>query len=228
MTAEAPSRPRARSKWLTEIIREHGWAIRRLAKKPAFTIVVAFTLALAIGGNAAIYSVVSGVLLKPLPYPEPERLVRLFSQHQRTADAALPPADLHAFRGQTHLFAGVVGFYREGHEFRGSAGPENLEGLFVTSGYFELLGAPLLLGRTFTQEDEHPAADRVVLSERVWRSRLDADPSIVGRIVHLSRRPFVVIGIAASGLQHVGGRQRSLPHERPSTSGFRSRSTPRT
>ena len=212
MTADVPHHDRSRSEWLAQIVREHAWAIRRLAKKPGFTVVVAITLALAIGGNAAIYSVVSGVLLKPLPYPEPERLVRLFSQHQRMADAALPPADFHAYREQTDLFAGVVGFFREGHEFRGSAGPENLEGLFVTAGYFELLGARLVMGRTFTREDEHPAADRVVLSERVWRSRLGADPSIVGGIVHLSRRPFVVIGIAASGLQHVGGKQRSLPH----------------
>ena len=104
-------------------------------------------------------------------------------------------------------------FYREGHEFRGSAGPENLEGLFVTAGYFELLGARAALGRTFTRDDERPgAADRVILSDRIWRTRLGADPAIVGRTVNLSRRPFVVIGIMAPGLEHVGGRQRSLPH----------------
>jgi predicted permease len=204
------TRPSA-TEWLAQIRREHAWAVRRLAKKPAFAIVVALTLGLAIGGNAAIYSVVNGVLLKPLPYPQPDRLVRLFAQHQRTADVPLPPADFHAVREHAQLFAGVAGYYREGHEFRGSAGPENLEGLFVTAGYFELLGARILLGRTFTRDDEYPAADRVILSERVWRARLDADPAILGRTIDLSRRPFVVIGVMAGGLEHVGGRQRSLP-----------------
>lgn len=138
---------------------------------------VALTLGLAIGGNAAIYAVVSAVLLKPLPYPEPERLVRLSSHHQRTADAALSAAEFHAFRDQTQVFVGVAGFYREGHEFRESAGPENLEGLFVTSGHFELLGARMRLGRAFTKVDGHRARDQVVLSERVWRARLAADPA---------------------------------------------------
>lgn len=212
MAHDVGQRADRRQEWLLQILREHGWALRRLAKNPGFTVVVTLTLALAIGGNAAIYSVVSGVLLKQLPYPEPGRLVRLFSQHQRMADAALAPADFHAFREQTRVFAGVAGFFREGHEFRGSAGPENLEGLFVTSGYFELLGGGTVLGRTFTRADEHPASDVVVLSERVWRARLGGDPGIIGRVVHLSRRPFVVIGVAGAGLQHVGGTQRSLPH----------------
>jgi predicted permease len=205
--------PRQRAgDWIDQIWREHAWAGRRLAKQRGFTAVVALTLGLAIGGTAAIYSVVSGVLLKPLPYPAPDRLVRVFAQHQRAADVALPPADFLAFREHTQLFAGVAGFFREGHEFRGSAGPENLEGLFVTAGYFELLGARAMLGRTFSRGDELQGIDRVILSERVWRSRLGADPGIVGRSVHLSRRPFVVIGVMGSGLEHVGGKQRSLPH----------------
>ena len=211
MTTEQ-SRVDAARAWVSQIWREHAWAARRLVKKPGFTTVVALTLGFAIGGTAAIYSVVSGVLLKPLPYPEPERLVRVFAQNPRAAELPLPPADLLDFRDHGSLFAGAAGFFREGHEFRGTAGPENLEGLFVTAGYFELLGARVALGRTFSRADEHPAADRVILSERVWRARLDADPAIVGRTVHLSRRPFVVIGVMAAGLEHVGGRQRSLPH----------------
>lgn len=192
---------------------EHVQAGRRLSKQPAFTAVVALTLGVAIGGNAAIYSVVSGVLLKPLPYPEPDRLVRVFAQHPRFVEMPVTPADFHAFREQTALFAGAAAFYREGHEFHGSAGPENLEGLFVTSGYFELLGARAALGRTFTREDERSeAADRVILSDRIWRTRLGANPSIVGTTVHLSRRPFEVVGVAAPGLEHVGGGRRSLPH----------------
>src|SRR5687767_15938122 len=112
-TTRQPTLERIGSLW-----REHAFAARRLAKHTGFTMVVALTLGLAIGGNAAIYSVVSGVLLKPLPYPQPDRLVRLFAQHQRTADLPLPPADFHALREHTQLFEGAAGYYREGHEFR--------------------------------------------------------------------------------------------------------------
>lgn len=199
--------------WVGQIWRDHVLAARRLSKNLGFTTVVALTLGLAIGGNAAIYSVVSGVLLKPLPYPDPDQLVRVFAQHRRFGDVPLTPADFYAFREDTPIFAGVAGFFREGHEFSGSAGPENLEGLFVTAGYFELLGARIALGRTFSREDERPASrDRVILSDRMWRTRLGADRSVVGRSINLSRRPFEVIGVLAPGLEHVGGAQRSLPH----------------
>ena len=208
-----PSARQGSRDWLPQIWRDHVHAGRRLSKSPAFTIVVAVTLALAIGGNAAIYSVVSGVLLKPLPYPDPDRLVRVFAQHPRFGEVPLTPVDFHALREHKAAFAGAAAFYREGHEFGGSAGPENLEGLFVTAGFVELLGARVALGRTFTGDDERPGNnDRVILSDRIWRTRLGADPAIVGRTVNLSRRPFVVVGIMAPGLEHVGGRQRSLPH----------------
>ena len=199
--------------WLALIWRDHVWAARRLSKNLAFTFVVAVTLGLAMGGNAAIYSVVSGVLLKPLPYPDPDRLVRVFAQHPRFANLPLSPADFYALREATPIFTDVAAFFREGHEFRGSAGPENLEGLFVTAGYIELLGGRIALGRAFNRDDERPGnADRVILSDRIWRTRLGADRSIVGRSINLSRRPFEVIGVLAPGLEHVGGAQRSLPH----------------
>jgi len=199
--------------WLAQFWRDHVWAGRRLSKNLAFTAVVVLTLGLAIGGNAAIYSVVSSVLLEPLPYPDPDELVRVYAQHRRFANMPLSPADFAGFREDTPLFAGVAAFFREGHEFRGSAGPENLEGLFVTAGYFELLGAGIALGRTFTRDDERPRnADRVILSDRIWRTRLGGDRSIVGRSINLSRRPFEVIGVLQPGLEHVGGAQRSLPH----------------
>ena len=166
-----------------------AYAARRLVKKPAFTTVIALTLGLAIGGTAAIYTVVSGVLLKPLPYPEPERLVRVFAQHTRASEMPLPPADFLAFREHTQLFAGVAGFFREGHEFRGIRGAGEPGGP-VRHGlvYFELLGARVALGRTFSRDDEHPGVDRVILSERVWRARLGADPAIVGRTCPLLAR----------------------------------------
>lgn len=207
-TTRRPAVERIANLW-----RDHAVAARRLTKNTGFTIVVALTLGLAIGGNAAIYSVVSGVLLKPLPYPDPAQLVRIFAQHPRFNDVSLTLSDLHAFRQVDHVFQGMAAYFREGHEFNGSAGPENLEGLFVSAGYFELLGARATLGRTFGGDDEKPGvADRVVLSDRIWRTRLGADPSIIGRTINLSRRPFVVVGVMAPGVEHVGGKQRTLPH----------------
>jgi putative ABC transport system permease protein len=193
--------------------RDHVWAARRLSKSRAFTVVVVLTLGLAIGGTTAIYSIVNAVLLEPLPYPDPEQLVRVYGQHPRFTDVPLTPADFHQFREDSPAFANVAAFFREGHEFHGSAGPENLEGLFVSAGYFELLGARAAVGRTFSRDDEQPGhADRVIVSNRIWRTRLGADPSIVGRTINLSRRPFEVVGVMAAGLEHVGGTQRSLPH----------------
>jgi len=141
------------------------------------------------------------------------QLVRVYTHRPGFPDLPVTPADFHQFRDDSPIFANIAGFFREGHEFQGSAGPENLEGLFVSAGYFELLGARVALGRTFTRQDEQPGnADRVVLSDRIWRTRLGADPSIVGRTINLSRRPFEVVGVIAPGLEHVGGAQRSLPH----------------
>ena len=212
MTGISTTRPPARERF-AGLWREHALAARRLARNPGFTLVVVLTLGLAIGGNAAIYSVVSGVLLKPLPYPDPEQLVRIFARHPRFNDVPVTLSDLHAYRQARHVFQEVAGYFREGHEFSGSAGPENLEGLFVSAGYFELLGARAALGRTFGTDDERPgAADRVVLSDRIWRTRLGGDPSIIGRSINLSRRPFVVVGVMPPGVEHVGGKQRSLPH----------------
>jgi putative ABC transport system permease protein len=157
--------------------------------------------------------VVSGVLLKPLPYPDPEQLVRIFARHPRFNDVPLTVSDLHSYRQAQHVFQGMAAYFREGHEFSGAAGPENLEGLFVSAGYFELLGARAALGRTFGSDDERPGvADRVVLSDRIWRTRLGGDPSIIGKAIGLSRRPFVVVGVMPSGVEHVGGKQRSLAH----------------
>jgi putative ABC transport system permease protein len=198
---------------LAQLWREHVRAARRLRAHAAFTLVVALTLALAIGGTTAIYSVVSAVLLEPLPYPHPEELVRVYGQNQRAGDLPLSPADFSEFRDGSTVFASIAAFSREGHEFRGSVGPENLEGLFVSAGYVELLGARVQLGRTFSRDDERPGnADRVIVSDRIWRTRLNADPAIVGQTVNLSRRPFEVVGVMAPGIQHVGGKQRSLPH----------------
>ena len=151
---QVSERRRSTGDWLAQIWREHVRVTRRLLKTPAFTAVVALTLGLAIGGNAAIYSVVSGVLLKPLPYPDPDELVRVQARHPRFGEVPLTPLDFQTCRESTQAFAGVAAFYREGHEFRGSAGPENLEGLFVSAGFFELLGARAALGRTFNQDDE--------------------------------------------------------------------------
>ena len=205
----------------TRIWREHAWAVRRLSKAPGFTAVVVLTLGMAIGGNAAIYSVVSSVLLKPLPYPDPDALVRVFSNHARTPNAGLSPADFHEVR-QSATFAGAAAFFREGHEFNGPAGPENLEGLFVSAGYFELLGGRMVLGRTFTQDDERPGdADRVILSHRIWQTRLGADPAVIGRAVNLSRRPFTIVGVAAPGSSTSAAAGARCRTGRPRTSGFR-------
>ena len=204
---------RSAGEWLAQIWREHRWAARRLLEAPGVHRRCHLDARPGHRRQRRHLQRRQQRAAETAALPHPDSLVRVFAQHPRFVDMPLPPADFHALREQTEAFSGIAAFFREGHEFRGSAGPENLEGLFVTAGYFELLGTRAALGRTFTEEDERPGgADRVILSDRIWRTRLGADPAIIGRTVNLSRRPFEVIGVIAPGLEHVGGRQRSLPH----------------
>jgi predicted permease len=188
-------------------------ALRMIGRERGFAAVVIFTLAIAIGGNTAVFSVVDGVLLKPLPYPEADRLVSIFHTHPSVPMFPITPGDFYDFRERNRTFEEIAVFNRSEHEYGGANGPENLQGLLVSRGFFEALGSVPFLGRTFNAEDEKPGRpESVILSYRFWRDRLGSDPHIVGRTIRLSRRPFLVIGVMTPGLQHVGGNYRSLPH----------------
>jgi putative ABC transport system permease protein len=189
------------------------YGARMLLKNPGFTLVAIITLALGIGANTAIFSVVNGVLLKPLPYREPQQLIRVFERSRTQPKFPMSGGNFQDYREQNTTLTGLALYTRQDLELSLDDKPERLAALRVSAGFFEVLGAQPLLGRDFRREDELPDNNQVViLSYKLWRSRFNSDPGLVGRVITLSRRPFTVVGVAPPGLQHVGGDYRSVPH----------------
>jgi predicted permease len=189
------------------------YAIRLLLRAPAFTAVAVLTLALGIGANTAIFSVVHGVLVKPLPYPEPDRLIRIFEESlPATPEFPVSPATFLEFRNHSQAFQAIAAHERSDLQLGGER-PEQLRGMRVTAGFFEMLGYRPLLGREFTRTEEMQERGNVaILSHALWERRFASDPAVVGRSVTLSGRPFEIVGVLPPGVQHVGGSYRAYPH----------------
>jgi putative ABC transport system permease protein len=174
------------------------YAARTLAKNKGFTAVAVITLALGIGANTAIFSVVNGVLLRPLPYPERDRLVMVWERSPQTPQArnVVAPADFLDWRERNHVFQqmSVIGWGVA--TLTGQGEPESLRGRQVSAPYFDMLGARPALGRAFTEDDEKPGAPRVVvLSDKLWKRHFNSDPGVVGRSITLNDEPFTVVGV---------------------------------
>jgi predicted permease len=208
-----------------EMFQDLRYGARMLLKNPGFTLVAALTLALGIGANTAIFSVVNGVLLKPLPYPEPERLVRVFTSTSNFPRAPLSPINFMDFREHNTVFESLACYVRQDLQLsqedgadgadgaEGSAGAERLLGMRISSGFFRTLGIPPMLGREFTIDEELPYEKTVViLSHGLWQRRFRGDPNIIGKRIRLAGKTFTIVGVAPAGLQHVGGGYRPLPH----------------
>jgi putative ABC transport system permease protein len=173
------------------MLRELRYSLRMLAKSPAFTAIAVVTLALGIGANTAIFSVVNGVLLRPLPYPEPQRLVTLRAQQ------SVPElADVGA---QSQSFEAIGGVAVQPADYAGSAEPVQLEVGLVTGDFFRVFGARTVLGRTIDRTDDRFDAPRVVvLSYALWQREFGADKTIVGRDIKLAGQSYTVIGVTAA------------------------------
>src|SRR5581483_1489407 len=177
---------------------------RMLWKKPGFTLVAVITLALGIGANTAIFSVVNAVLLRPLPYPEPGRLVMAFlSDPQEGLNrSSLGIADFLAVREQNQSFEKVAIFSVNDFTLTGGERPEQVPGATVSADFFATLGVAPALGRTGLAEDERAESPRVVVvSHGFWRQRLAAEPQIIGRTINLDSTPFTVIGVMPEGFR---------------------------
>ena len=173
---------------MTGLFQDIRYAVRQLRKSLGFTTVAAFTLALGIGANTAIFSLVSGILLQPLPYPCSSELVSVTGDYPKGAFAAM--------RGQVHTME--VAAYAEGHEFNLShvGNPVRLTGTAVSAELFSVLGARPELGRSFSSGDDAPGEDRyVILSHGLWEQRFSGDPSIIGRSIELEGIGRQVVGV---------------------------------
>jgi predicted permease len=187
------SLPLAESLW-----RDLRYAWRSLRKTPGFTIIALLVIALGIGVNTAVFSVVNAVLLNPLPYPDSQSLMRLvLFTPQRTLDAANIP-EFNLWRQQTGVLREVAGNDTGGAglNLTGSDHPMQVQGVHVTHNYFSLFGAPVIAGRTFTEEEDRPhGGNVVVLSYSLWKQRFGGEANVVGRTIQLDHTPYLVVGI---------------------------------
>jgi predicted permease len=187
---------------LETLAQDARYALRMLRRNPGFAAVAIVTLGLGIGANTAIFSLVNGVLLRPLPYPDPDRLVQVWSANPNGIPRnGMSPADFHDIR-EGALARGVaarMGAYVD-DEFTltGAGEPMRLDAATVTTELFDALGVPAALGRTFAPADEDDTAV-VILSDSLWRNRFGASPAILGAAVTIDSKPYTVIGVMPRG-----------------------------
>ena len=176
------------------------YGLRMLAKSPAFTIVAALSLALGIGANTAIFSMVNVILLKPVPVSEPDRLVSVFMLDQRNP-GNLPFSHLNYkdVRDQNQVFSGMAAFAFAQLNWSNAAESEQIPAQVVSGSYFSVLGVEPALGRAFMPEEDEKPTPVVVVSHGFWERSLGSDPAIVGKTLTLNRTPFTIVGVGRRG-----------------------------
>ena len=192
------------SRLLGELIADVRYGLRGLRRNPGFTAVAIITLALGVGANTAIFSVVNAVLLRPLPYRDPGRLIYIseFWPHE-TPVKTVPSPDFANWSEHDRLFEGLAA-YGGGAEVNLTSGgePERLQGARVTADFFGVLGVQPYLGRSFLAEEDRPGGRNVVLlSYEFWHRRFGSDAKIVGSSVQLDGEPYTVVGITPAGFR---------------------------
>ncbi|HEX5047178.1 MAG TPA: ABC transporter permease [Gammaproteobacteria bacterium] len=175
------------------------YALRALRRNKGFAAVTIAILALGIGANTAIFSLVSAVLLKPLPFPEPERLMLLWEDASSIGGPSrveVAPADFVDWRERNRSFEGIAALENRSYNLTGGGEPEKVEGVGASANLFALLGMRALVGRTLLPDDgATEAAPVVAIGERLWRRRFGADPGVVGRTIDLDGEPRTVVGV---------------------------------
>jgi putative ABC transport system permease protein len=181
------------------------FGLRLMAKKPGFTFIGVLALALGIGANTAIFSVVNAVLLSPLPYQHPERLVWIWETNPggdiKTEPASMP--NFNDWRTQSQSFEEIAGFSNAAVTLTSEHEPERIPGSIITANFFSVLGVQPLMGRSFAAEENGPKGARVViLSHGLWQRRFGGNPNIVGQVITLNGNPYQVVGVMPQGFKN--------------------------
>ena len=188
---------------LADLWQDLRYALRTLAKNPAFTSIAIVAIALGIGANTVIFSAVNAVLLRPLPFKNPEQLVMVW---ENAAHLGFPkdtpsPANFLDWQKQAGSFSGMAAMVERSFNLTGVGEPERLDARRVSANLFELLGVPALIGRTFVPDDDKPGTHVVVLSYSLWQRRFGSDPSVIGRAITLNGESYTVIGVMPRSVQ---------------------------
>ena len=185
------------------------YGLRQLWKHPAFTIIAVLTLALGIGANTAIFSVVNAVLLKPLPFPEPDQLVAFGSTDTRQKSLtdlnSLSYPDFFDYRDQNRTLAGAAVYRDLSFALTSDEGAVSLRGVKVSVDFFDVIGIKPKMGRAFAREDEQagggPGGFKVIITHEFWKKHFAGDPNVLGKTITLDRRQYTVIGVMPAGFQ---------------------------
>jgi len=182
---------------MTTLWQDIRFGLRVLAKSPAFTLVAILTLALGIGANTAIFTIVYGVLLRPLPFPHPERIVELAESYKEQSDEMdLDSRELKQLQTYKDPFENIAGYTSVGYNLAVGNAAEHLRGMPVDSSYFSILGIRPALGRDFSPEDNAGDGQHVaIISYNLWARRFASDPALIGRNILLNGEPFMLIGV---------------------------------
>jgi putative ABC transport system permease protein len=189
-----------------EVWQDLRYGLRMMLKNPGFTTIAVLTLALGIGANTAIFSVINALLLRPLPYRQPEQLVKVFRAQPDPTKGMLPSIwsypRFEMLRDQNRSFAEVAGFNQSPYNLTGTDAPEQLQIEMVSAGYFPLLGVNTIVGRSFTAEDAGTVA---LLGYGLWQRRFGGDPQVVGKTIELDQQAFTIVGVLPSGFRGQSG-----------------------
>jgi predicted permease len=180
------------------------YALRALRNHPGFTAVALLTLALGIGANAAMFSVVNGILLRPLPYPEAHELVLLYQSNPRTGEllGRVSYEDLEDWRVRTRALESVAAFAAVPTILTGRGEPLEIEMSYVTEAFFDVLGARVAAGRPLLEDDYRLRRRSALISEGMWRTTLGGDPAVIGSAIELRGEPYTVVGVMPASVRH--------------------------
>ena len=204
-------REESREIWISRFVSELGqdvrYGLRMLVQTPTLAIVAVLTLALGVGANTAIFSIVDAVLLRSLPYPHSDRLVRIFFNEPGVAlrDVRFSKPELDDLQTRAGVFEDVTPIYEGSEDVIGAGQPERVDGVNGSFSYFSMLGVTPQLGRLFGPQDFVPGfVGKVVISDGLWRRAYGADPNVVGRTLRLDNDPMTIIGVLPRGFRHPG------------------------
>jgi predicted permease len=200
---------RGRETWMwpfvESLMADVRFALRQLARNPGFALTAIITLALGIGATTAIFSLVEAVLLRPLPFPESDRLMWISQQNHSlpgVVSESLSYPDYFDWRAQNHTLSGIASYFNSGVNFQTEAGSQRLDAQKVSANFFDVLGAAPMLGRDFKWSDEKPGNRVVMLSYAFWQSQFGADKNIVGKTIRMDGHGYTVVGVMPRDFQY--------------------------
>jgi putative ABC transport system permease protein len=184
------------------ILRNLRLAARALAKAPGFTVAVVLTLALGIGANSAVFSAIDAVLLRPLPFPQSDQLMRLYQHNPKSPETAVAPVRLEDWNRMNSTFQAIGGYYTEDDSETTGVLPERVTRAFAAPRFLQVWGISTELGRGFTTQEEHfGGPNAILISDRFWHRRFNADPGAIGKALRVNQSSFPIVGVLPASFE---------------------------